>query len=395
MAKYDVTYSCGHEGVVNIIGPVKDREWKREREESKMCPDCWRSYIEEERERKNREAAEKAAEMELPELTGSPKQIAWANTLRQQFIDLFDSLGDREIKHLCGYYEIKEEDITKLKHYILENKTQARYYIDSRHDRLMHHFDRELENALKPDDERAQEQADKELEEKIEEEMKAEATLYPENGLKTETVAQIKVDGNVIRVRFPEMVEEFRKTVRFELSMKWNGSEWEREILPRHGTVSDRAAEVGHTLLASGFIVRIEDPMVREKAISGDYKEECTRWILARISGNYEGWLVVSWKRPDDFYKAAKRISGSRYSRPHVVVPPQNFDEVLDFSEQYGFKISEGAQKVIDKAREEKEKSILVDAKKPSRDGIVADGKPQPLEVPEEVRIDEEFRDDN
>ena len=38
--KYDGIYSCGHEGVIDIIGPTKDREWKKEHEFSQLCPEC-------------------------------------------------------------------------------------------------------------------------------------------------------------------------------------------------------------------------------------------------------------------------------------------------------------------------------------------------------------------
>lgn len=31
MAWYYGTFACGHEGRVNIIGPHKDRKWKKER----------------------------------------------------------------------------------------------------------------------------------------------------------------------------------------------------------------------------------------------------------------------------------------------------------------------------------------------------------------------------
>jgi hypothetical protein len=30
MAKYDVTRACGHEEIVNLVGPHKNREWRLE-----------------------------------------------------------------------------------------------------------------------------------------------------------------------------------------------------------------------------------------------------------------------------------------------------------------------------------------------------------------------------
>ena len=92
MAWYYGTFSCGHEGRVNVIGPSKDRQWKVDRRFSGVCEDCYNKQLEAEREQKNREAEEKAKEMELPILEGTEKQIAWANTLRQKFIDKIDKL---------------------------------------------------------------------------------------------------------------------------------------------------------------------------------------------------------------------------------------------------------------------------------------------------------------
>lgn len=87
---YDGVYSCGHAGEINVCGPHRDRQWKVDRKFSGLCPECYKKKIEEEKERKNREAAEKSAEMELPELTGTEKQVAWATTLRMEFIKKYE-----------------------------------------------------------------------------------------------------------------------------------------------------------------------------------------------------------------------------------------------------------------------------------------------------------------
>lgn len=68
MAWYYGTYSCGHEGRTNIVGPTKDRERKAEWHFSGMCPECYKKQIEEKRAAVNKEAAEKSEEMELSTL---------------------------------------------------------------------------------------------------------------------------------------------------------------------------------------------------------------------------------------------------------------------------------------------------------------------------------------
>lgn len=148
MAWYSGTYSCGHEGRVQLYGKIKEREWKKEREFSKLCPGCYQKQLEEERERKNAEAAALAKEMGLPELEGSEKQIKWAVTLRQELIDEFGRLSDFKKRVLTKRYGITEEDIQRIKHYIIETKTSAKYYIDRRHQTVRDFIEEEKDGAL-------------------------------------------------------------------------------------------------------------------------------------------------------------------------------------------------------------------------------------------------------
>lgn len=79
MAKYTITHKCGCERTYNIIGKHTERDRKIEWLETQECPEC--------RRKAEDEAAKAATEgMELPELEGSVKQVAWANTIRAQFI---------------------------------------------------------------------------------------------------------------------------------------------------------------------------------------------------------------------------------------------------------------------------------------------------------------------
>ena len=48
MAKYEGTYACGHDGVVNVIGKMSERQRKADYAFSHLCPKC----AKEEKERK-------------------------------------------------------------------------------------------------------------------------------------------------------------------------------------------------------------------------------------------------------------------------------------------------------------------------------------------------------
>ena len=84
--KYDITYSCGHAGTVELYGKTSERESKiRWYETTAVCPECYK---------KQREAAaETTTKYELPELEGSEKQVAWAKKLMESAITVLETEG--------------------------------------------------------------------------------------------------------------------------------------------------------------------------------------------------------------------------------------------------------------------------------------------------------------
>ena len=383
MAKYNVTRSCGHDEIVNLVGKHSQREWRLENvEPSKLCYECYQQKLAEERERENREAAEAAKDMHLPVLTGTEKQVAWAETIRQQLladIDVFiykRTRGEMNPQLLGALEQVK-------------SRAEARWWIDNRGMDMSHEFRRLLEDAAKD----ARDEALKPPPEVIAG-AKAEATVRPENS-KTETVAEIRIRDDSLEIDFPEKRDDFRELVKKQLHMEWSGSCWRRKLSTKNGTPEDRAAEAGHRLLAEGFVIRIYDAGIRDRAIAGEYESECTRWIMIRkADAKCPGYFAISWSRDEDFYKTARRISGSRWSSPSVVVPPEHFAEVLDFASMYGFKLSESAQEVVEAARQAKESVMVARVEPPAkRAKVIATGRPPVLEVPMEVGVDDEFKD--
>ena len=147
-------------------------------------------------------------------------------------------------------------------------------------------------------------------------------------------------------------------------------------------------------MLYAGYSIRIFDAEIREKAISADYKPECTRWVMSRTDGKYEGWLSISWSRDEDLYRKAKAITGAKYDKPNVVVSPEHFEEVLDFAEMYKFELSDGAKRIVEKAEELRDNAIVASPTAPKKmERAVVCDKPTVLEVPENVEIADEFKD--
>lgn len=130
--KYGITYSCGHKGVVNLIGKTSEREWKIEwLERSGLCPDCYKAQKEAERaEEHDRQDAKAEAGIEhygYPELTGTEKQVKWAKALREEAITaVFEMLA-------CCDFPCDEQKLdTMLQTQIVNAHTDSRYWIDNR-----------------------------------------------------------------------------------------------------------------------------------------------------------------------------------------------------------------------------------------------------------------------
>lgn len=141
MAKYNVTRACGHEETVQLIGKVKDREWRLENvEPNKLCRECWQAEVARQREEANRAAAEAAKELGLPELVGTEKQVAWARTIRQE------KLGDIQ-RHFAQTARMGDVVSARLQAAAcrIQQKTEASYWIDRRNSHYIYLLERECD----------------------------------------------------------------------------------------------------------------------------------------------------------------------------------------------------------------------------------------------------------
>lgn len=170
--------------------------------------------------------------------------------------------------------------------------------------------------------------------------------IRPENPI-VKTVARIVIDDNRVTVLFPEKRDDFRKLVK-SFGYSWDGELWYKNI-PKP---VDCAAELGYHLLVAKFWIQIPSIEVKELIINEQFEKEHRRKIMLRTSGTYINWFVLHWSYGDDFYKFARRITGSRYNKPYVIVPLESYDEIEDFAEKYDFYISPAAQRAISEARE-------------------------------------------
>jgi hypothetical protein len=336
--KYDVIYTCGHTGVIQLYGPGRDREWHLGVEESKLCPECWQVKREADKLKENAESAAANQAAGLPQLEGTEKQIVWAETIRKKIIDgIQTKLVDRVPETAKAEHpEEWAEAVATFK--ALQKHSAASWWIERRDTgldaislrKLLVEVGGEIEK-LKAEPPAA-----------IVEAANAEATIYPEKSV-FNLVAEVSVKNDVLAASYPERNEEFRQLMR-KFNLNWDDG-WNRKIGKFNGSIQDRAVELANHILIAGFPVRIYDAEIRRRAVAGEFNPEPVRWIKAMIKGDYQGWLTITWPYGGpNFYDAAKKIPGSRWRDHAMLIPSESYQEVLDFADMYKFSISGGAR---------------------------------------------------
>ena len=325
------------------------------------CSECYKKEQEEKREKHIAEAG-------LPQLTGSEKQIAWAEKIR---IVKYELAQD----HVKNFTSKGIETYDKL-----FSVAEAKFWIDNRdkgYKELM-----TLVASMAP--------AEVEAEIKAEEakESKAKTQVLQPTAPVDETPVEIKVTEAAIAVnskKDDKIIEACK-----DAGYRWLDGAWRKQISFRTGSPIDRAADIGNKLLSLGYPVAIDNAEAAQKAVSADFEPECTRWVSVS-AGAADGKLLISWKGKDNkLYETARSLPKSSYSSPDVVVPVKYFHEVEDFAGLYGFRFSPGAQKAITEYKNSLEVKQVIPEKAPKAEK--SDGLKKILESSSDVI--EDLKDD-
>lgn len=220
--------------------------------------------------------------------------------------------------------------------------------------------------------------------------------LFMPESPRTTTVAVITMTTKTVAISFPERNDAFREIVKSR-RFQWDYSAycWMRRINPvMHGEPRDRAIEMACRLLAGRFSVEAPDDF-HAAIVAGAYTPEHTRWIAAYSGDHLHGWFRLIWHRPDDLYKAAMRLDCARYAPPHVAVPADSFNEVLDFAECYDFRLTAEAEILVAAQRQRIAGAVRVTIAPPIKPDEPLRGqlKPGKLAVPEHVEVDDDLLD--
>ena len=142
MAKYQITYKCGHKKVIELFGKEDERKRKIAWiEQNCVCSDC-----------KKVELEKNTSYVKLAELEGSEKQIAWAEKIRLEKINASKESFEKASKDLATakenftkftveqiekfgnkvqeFFKEKEQIINNYNHLLTE--TSAKWFIENR-----------------------------------------------------------------------------------------------------------------------------------------------------------------------------------------------------------------------------------------------------------------------
>jgi len=117
--RYTVTHSCGHTATHNLYGSSREREWRLTRLASEPCLEC-----------RNKAAAEANRQQGLPALTGTERQIRWAESIRQKLLqDL-----DKQVQLWLTHGRLSEADRAELDAAVkyIREQSSASWWIDRR-----------------------------------------------------------------------------------------------------------------------------------------------------------------------------------------------------------------------------------------------------------------------
>ncbi|BCM83713.1 hypothetical protein [Methylobacterium indicum] len=354
------------------------------------------------RECDNRETAASAAAAGLPALEGTEKQVAWANGLRNSTLRRIDQLvqSARWIRSLVGDAFGYNADAVAMAVLIrdvgkpavdraidaMRAETDARFWIDGREDAMDARLRAVVERIAAED--RALSPEGK-AEAAAEHEAMTEATLRPAVPV-SETIAELSFRDGLIKASYDERSEAFNALVK-DLGYRWDPAArcWCRTYQPAMmGAAIDRLAETAHELVAAGIVVALHDPEARAKAIDRSYEPEHRRWVSLVTDGEHKGRFRLTWGRGEDFYREFRGLKGASYRGKACTVPATSRDEVLDFAEAHGFRLTTGAEARAAEVLERRERGLVVDAKASRKAETTRRGSaPAHLAAPEVVSL--------
>lgn len=328
MAHYTINHICGHSEEVCLYGRLKERSAKIEWLETIKCPDC-------------RKKDEKAAlnrfdeELGLPELSGTPRQVAWARAIRKSILeDLHKRFDELEGK------KNKQGEIFDVIN-VFGAQDTARFWIDNRETNVSHEKMENLYRKLLLRKE-SEEERDARLEATV------SPTIVPEGRAQSAGAVSIEIRSRLL-LEYPK--DGVFINIAKQNGFEWNPSSslWTREI---YSTASpeDQAGEIAHRFLEAGFSCCVLNDIAREKVISNTYIPTGTRILHATKQNFIFILLNRDDKDIDKIFSWLERIGGKHI--PHcynqIKVKSLMYRAVGDIAAEYNFAVDAQAKQLIE-----------------------------------------------
>lgn len=126
MSWQTLQFACGHSAEQQLYGPHHERDRHAEAAKNRLCPECYQAQTTQRQAQQSEQARLFAAQSNLPALSGSEKQVAWAESIRAKAIESID--------HLVIPAE-KQASIAPLIAW-LRMQTEAKFWIDHRDNKI-------------------------------------------------------------------------------------------------------------------------------------------------------------------------------------------------------------------------------------------------------------------
>lgn len=187
----------------------------------------------------------------------------------------------------------------------------------------------------------------------------SQPTIVKPASAKTKTLCRVIIEENWVRLLFPEKHNEFRGIVK-KHKFQWSSPYWQRKT-----SQVSTAIEIVNVLLSQGFCLWVSHTEVVNVAISGNFTPEPLKKISVIQTGTYKDWFTFSYPKEDDFYQEILKIPSAKYIDGALLVAPEYYLEVCDFSKIHGFRFSETGLVVVQKYIDLLDKASVVEIIQP------------------------------
>ena len=188
-----------------------------------------------------------------------------------------------------------------------------------------------------------------------------------------------------IGIRTRQKNEKVSQMLR-RLGFGWDDGAWKLGYGTRDSEVENRIVEAAVNLVGFGFIVTVPRLELVDRVVNAEYKPLETKNVKALKDGS---GFTVSWFFSDgDFYEELREIPGAQWDheKKRMVVPREMYRDVLDFADEHGFRMSDGAKALADEAGRIRREALVANVKP---------RKPKNKPKPKVGEIDESLRDDD